>query len=56
VALRVHSSGRTELHFANLHLGNLLYDPAEQFRPKASIVPPDHKSLAKTKPKTKSKV
>lgn len=55
VGLRVDATGRTELHFANRHLGNLLYDPEEQFRPKASIVPPGHKPLAfpylKTKPK-----
>jgi transposase InsO family protein len=56
VGLFVNGAGVTELHFANLHLGNLLYDPEEQFRPKAFIVPPDHKPLAKTKPKTKSKV
>ena len=58
VGLRVDSTGRTEVHFANRHLGNLLYDPAEQFRPKASIVPPDHKPLVfphpkPQKPKTK---
>jgi transposase InsO family protein len=58
VGLRVDSTGRTEVHFANRHLGNLLYDPEEQFRPKASIVPPDHKPLVfphakPQKPKTK---
>lgn len=56
VGLKRNRAGQTEIYFANLHLGNLLYDPAEQFRPKASIVPPDHKALAKTKPKTKQKV
>ena len=45
VGLVVNASGVTELHFANVHLGNLVYDPAEQFRPKASIVPPNHKPL-----------
>lgn len=59
VGLRLNSTGRTEVHFTNRHLGNLLYDPEEQFRPKASIVPPDHKSLVfpPTKPhKSKSKM
>ena len=56
VGLFVNSSGVTELHFANLHLGNLFYDPKEQFRPKAYIVPPDHKSLVFPSLKTKQKV
>ncbi len=56
VGLFVNASGVTELHFANVHLGNLVYDAEEQFRPKAYIVPPHHKPLAKTKPKSKSKV
>jgi hypothetical protein len=56
VGLRLDAKGRTELHFANRHLGNLLYDPEEQFRPKASIVPPDHKPFAFPHLKTKSKV
>ncbi|MCX6953090.1 MAG: helix-turn-helix domain-containing protein [Verrucomicrobia bacterium] len=56
VGLRVDPAGRTELHFANRHLGYLHYDPAERFRPAASIVPPDHKPLATTPPITKPKV
>ena len=56
VGLHVDATGRTELHFANRHLGHLLYDPEEQFRPKAYIVPPDHKPLVFPSPKPKSKV
>jgi transposase InsO family protein len=56
VGLFVNSSGLTELHFANVHLGNLVYDAEEQFRPKAYIVPPHHKPLAKIHPHSKSKV
>jgi transposase InsO family protein len=48
--------GRTALYFANLQLGYLHFDPAEQFRPKASIAPPDRKPLAKSKLKPKAKV
>jgi len=48
VGLRVDATGRTELHFANVHLGYLIYDPAERLRPPASVVPPNHKPLAKT--------
>ena len=46
VGLLVNACGVTELHFANVHLGNLVYDPEERFRPAAYIVPPDHKPLA----------
>jgi transposase InsO family protein len=56
VGLKRNRAGQTEIYFANRLLGHLLYDPAEQFRPKASIVPPDHKALAKTKPKSKPNV
>lgn len=56
VGLFVNSAATTELHFANVHLGNLVYDPAERFRPPAYIAPPDRKSLAKSTPKTKPKV
>lgn len=56
VGLFVNPAGVTELHFANVHLGNLKYDPAERFRPPAYIVPPDHRPLAKTKLKSKPKV
>jgi transposase InsO family protein len=56
VGLRQDATGRTELHFANIHLGYLVFDPAEQFRPPAYIAPPDRISLAKSHPKTKPKV
>jgi len=56
VGLFVNSHGVTELHFANVHLGNLDYDPEEQFRPKAYIVPPNHKLLAIPPSKPKPKV
>lgn len=41
VGLHVNKDGKTELHFANSHLGYLVYDPGEQFRPPAYIAPPD---------------
>jgi hypothetical protein len=47
MGLRLNSRGQTELLFANVHLGNLIYDPAQQFRPPAYIAAPDHKPLAK---------
>jgi transposase InsO family protein len=47
VGLLVTAVGHTELYFANVHLGNLTYDPAARFRPPASIGPPDQKPLAK---------
>jgi transposase InsO family protein len=56
VGLLVNPTGQTEVHFANVHLGNLVYDPAGRFRPPAYIVPPDHKPLAKYPPKLKIKV
>jgi transposase InsO family protein len=56
VGLFVNAAGVTELHFANVHLGNLVYDPGERFRPPAYIVPPDHKPLAISHPSTKPKV
>ena len=56
LGLFVNPSGQTELYFANRLLGHLVYDPAEQFRPKAFIAPPDHNALAKSQLKTKSKV
>jgi transposase InsO family protein len=56
VGLLVNSAGTTELHFANIHLGNLVYNPEERFRPPAYIVPPPHKPLAITQPKAKPKV
>jgi transposase InsO family protein len=48
VGLFVNKAGQTELHFANVHLGNLNYDPAARFRPPAFIGPPDQKPLAKS--------
>lgn len=56
VAVFVNQAGTAELYFANLHLGNLIYDPEEQLRPKAYVVPPNHKSLVIPQPKPKSKV
>ncbi|BET69439.1 integrase core domain-containing protein [Opitutales bacterium ASA1] len=46
VGLRRGPDERTELYFANVHLGNLVFDPAERFRPTAYIAPPNRKSLA----------
>jgi transposase InsO family protein len=48
VGLHRNDRSQTELHFANVHLGNLRFDPAERFRPTASIAPPDRKPLAKS--------
>lgn len=56
VGLSMAATGRTELYFANRHLGHLVLDPAERFRPPAYIAPPDRKSLAKSHLKTKPKV
>jgi transposase InsO family protein len=41
VGLHTNKKGVTELHYANIHLGNLHFDPEARFWPKASIVPPD---------------
>lgn len=56
MGLHLDAAGRTELHFANVHLGYLVFDPAERFRPAAYIAPPDRKPLAKSTLKTKRKV
>lgn len=40
VGLRLNADGRTELHFANLHLGNLAYGSEGRFKPTAYIAPP----------------
>ncbi len=56
VGLFGNATGTTELHFANVHLGNLLYDPEEQHRPKAYVVPPNYKPLVIPYLKPKSKV
>ncbi len=51
VGLRLNAAGQTELYFANVHLGNLIYDSEERFRPTAYIAPPNRNVLAKsTKP------
>jgi putative transposase len=56
VGLHRNDAGQTELHFANVHLGNLVFDPAERFRPAAYIAPPDRKPLAKSTPTKHKKV
>jgi putative transposase len=48
VGLRLNAAGRTELYFANVHLGNLTFGSEERFRPAAYIAPPNHVPLAKT--------
>lgn len=40
VSLHRNQRGETELHFANVHLGNLVYDPTARYGPAASIKPP----------------
>jgi len=47
VGLHLNSNGQTELHFANVHLGNLTHGSAGRFRPAAYIAPPNHNPLAK---------
>ena len=54
--LKRQRSGQTEIYFANRLLGHLVFDPAERFRPPAYIAPPNHKPLALSHPKPKSKV
>lgn len=56
VGVHLNGEGQRELHFANVHLGNLVYDSAERFRPTAYIAPPNRKPLAKTRSKTKIEV
>ena len=46
VGLHLNTEGQTELHFANVHLGNLVYGSVGRFRPPAYIAPPNHKPLA----------
>lgn len=48
VGLRQNLSGTTELYFANIHLGNLVFDPRERFRPAAYIAPVEAVSIAKS--------
>jgi transposase InsO family protein len=40
VGLIVDAAGTTQVHFANIHLGHLVYDPAQRWRAPAYIVPP----------------
>ncbi len=47
VGLRLDSTGQTQLHFANVHLGNLAAGSEGRFRPAAYIAPPNHNPLAK---------
>jgi transposase InsO family protein len=47
VGLHLTAKGQTELYLANVHLGNLTYGSAGQFRPSAYIAPPNRKPLAK---------
>jgi transposase InsO family protein len=56
VGLRRTNQGQTELHFANVHLGNLAHGSEGRFRPTAYIAPPSHEGLAKTTPDPKLKV
>jgi transposase InsO family protein len=47
VGLRLNAAGQTELHFANVHLGNLTYDAeGGRFRPAAYIAEPAAKPTA----------
>lgn len=48
VGLLENPEGITELHYANLHLGNLEFKAKDQWRPKALIIPPDREPLAAT--------
>jgi len=47
VGLHLNLKGQTQLHFANVHLGNLTHGSAGRFRPSAYIAPPNHNPLAK---------
>ncbi len=46
--------GTIQLHYANLHLGNLKFDSKGRFKPEAYIAPPKRKSLDKSNPKRNS--
>lgn len=50
VGLLENSEGITELHYANLHLGNLEFDGKDAWRPKALIIKPAEEPRA-SKPK-----
>jgi hypothetical protein len=44
VGLHLNTEGQTELHFANLYLGNLTFDAAGgRFKPTAYVTPPKAK-------------
>lgn len=46
VGLRLNAKGQTELHFANVHLGQLAYDSeGGRFRPAAYVARPDSKPI-----------
>ena len=52
VGLQLNAEAQTELHFANVYLGNLIYDAqGGRFRPAAYVASPDPKPIA-TKTKT----
>ena len=53
VGLFQNPDGITELHYANLHLGNLCYDGTDPFRPPAYITRPHHKLSTKQTSKNK---
>ena len=46
VGLWENSAGITEIHYANLHLGNLEFDGKEIWRPKSLIIAPDQEPRA----------
>jgi hypothetical protein len=46
VGLFENLEGITELHYANLHLGNLEFDAKEIWRPKALIIAPNKEPRA----------
>ena len=50
VGLYHNATGLTELHFANIHLGDLVRSDKKSMRPDPHIAPPKPKPLAKTKP------
>lgn len=58
VAVRLNDQGQTELHFANVHLGNLRFDAeGGRFKPTAYVGRPDPKPVKNTRknhPKSKA--
>ena len=57
VGLRQNESGTTELHYANLHLGNLEFNGRDPYRPESFIVSPKEVTgpILKKKRRTRSK-